>query len=355
MDKRKWYNKTILDVPIGFVLVASCTFLLGTYLKNVLKYGRADILAVVVVGGCILLACLFMAMLVRMAYRSYTRKTLVLTVAFFVALVFMAYVLVETILPFFGLQLRKEHVPFSWKEFLSKLFNALFTIVMAGIGYGFYFGKTISDARRNELEKARIFKDKLFSDTRTLLLLHVSQSHYAKHVMSDLVAHCVSVGDRYMAEQVAHIGKTFDYVASVAQQHMPIVSIHRALDYFHQVADAIRRRRAKGDGTVIVEMLGQPTMQVIGPLTLTTLLENSDTHGLVDTTHPIRASFAFSRGRMEFRCSNAKHGQGRTRPTSGQGLSLVEHELSLLARHEVSLDIDEDEETYTICLTINYH
>lgn len=355
MDKRKWYNKTIVDVPIGFVLVASCTFLFGTYLKNVLKYGTANILAVLVIGSCILVACLGSAMLVRAMYHRYNRSKVALAVVgVIVILVLVAFVLVEFIFPFAGFQLRKDHVPFHWGEFMSKTFNALFTIAMATIGYGFYLGKIRKEKTLHDLEKAAIINEKLLAESKTDVLLHASQSHYAKHVLADLVAHAVSRGDEYTAEQVAHIGKTFDYVAEAAQQDMPIVPIHRALTYFRQAADSIRLRRGEGEGTVVIKMRGDPTMQLIGPLTLTTLLENSDTHGRVDVAHPIRASFVFSRGRLEFRCTNAKRTKMSTRPTSGRGLSFVNQELTMLARHQVSLDIYEDEATYTVCLTIIY-
>src|SRR5690606_32477596 len=119
------------------------------------------------------------------------------------------------------------------------------------------------------------------------LLLNAGQSHYAKYVMNDVVTRAAKAGDHYTAAQVAHIAKTFDYVAEATQQGEPIVSLHRALVYFNEVVNAIRLRNGADDRVVVVQMEGEPTMQVIGALTLTTLLENSDTHGWVDAEHPI--------------------------------------------------------------------
>lgn len=355
MDTRKWYAKTILDIPVGFVFLASLIYLSGTYIKNTLRYGSANMVMVLIIGGSIILACLGSAVIVRAVYRSqnHLRAGVIVALALLL-MVFVAWLLVEVKLPLLGLPVRKSHIPFNWSEFLSKTMNALFTITMATLAYAFYLFKTTGDRVRHELEREAMIRKKDLANARSNLLLYALQSHYTKYVMSDIVAHTVAKGDQYTADQVVHISKTFHYVAEVAQKDSPIVSIHLALAYFHQVVDSIRMRRG-GDSRIIrIRIDGEPSMQEIGALTLTTLLENSDTHGWVDACNPIDVYFSFQRGHLFFRCHNNKHPLSRKRETSGQGLDLVKQELAFLVRDQVELEIDEGETSYTVSLTINY-
>src|SRR5690606_35741030 len=119
----------------------------------------------------------------------------------------------------------------------------------------------------------------------------------------------------------------------------PVVAVQHALTYFNEVVDAIRLRRGNDDRMVVVRTAGEPTMQVIGALTLTTLLENSDTHGYVGVDHPITVRFVFARGRMEFTCSNAKNRTSGNVNSTGEGLNLVTQELALLDRHDVRFSV----------------
>src|SRR5690606_12091183 len=136
------------------------------------------------------------------------------------------------------------------------------TVILVTMVYALYYGKLLSDRRKHELKLVATNREKELLETKNNLLLNAGQSHYAKHVMNDVVARAESAGDSYTAAQVAHIGKTFDYVADVIQDGKPVVSIHRALRYFYEVVDSIRLRH--GDGRVVsVQVEGEPTMQVI--------------------------------------------------------------------------------------------
>lgn len=355
MNKRKWYAKTILDIPVGFVFLATLIYLAATYIKNTLRYGSANLVTVLIIGGCIILACLGSAAIVRALYRSQNHfRAGIIAVLALLLLVFAAWLIVEVKLPILGVSLRKPHIPFNWSEFLSKTINALFTISMATLAYAFYLFKITGDRVRHELEREAMIREKDLANARTNTLLYAMQSHYTKYVMSDIVAHTVMNNDKYAAEQIVHISKTFEYVADIAQGDSPVVSIHRALAYFYQVVDSIRLRRG-GDSRIIrIRIDGEPSMQEIGALTLTTLLENSDTHGCVDADNPIDVYFSFQRGSLFFRCHNNKHPLSSRRETTGQGLDLVKQELAFLTRHQVLLEIDDNDTSYTVSLTIYY-
>ncbi len=348
-------QKSAASIPMRLQACGVALFVLLTYAVNYYLHGNTDFRQSLAVGGSQVALFYAYCYLIRLSFQPGNRRYIAICILVLTLVVPLAVpLLVFGVYPLLGVSLQPAGAVTDWREFFAKTLIALKTVWIAAWLYYVFYRKEITQLRVNSLEREKSLRDKERAELKSELLLHASQSHYAKHVLANLVAHAVSKGDRYTAEQVAHIGKTFDYVAEAAQQDMPIVSIHRALAYFRQVADAIRLRRDEGEGTVIIEMQGDPTMQLIGPLTLTTLLENSDTHGWVDVAHPIRASFVFSRGRLEFRCTNAKRTKRSTRSTSGQGLSFVHQELTMLARHQVSLDIYEDEATYTVCLTIIY-
>lgn len=355
MKSKKWYAKRVLDIPIWGLVIGAFIYIGGTYLKNLLEYGKANVLATMVIGGGVVLICLLMAYAVRLCFhRVYRRKGIATLMAVVGGFPLVALALVYGLLPLFGVELQKEGVPFSWGQFMAKTFNAFFSVTLITAGYTFFYGRLLSERRGHELEQVATNRAKEWVEVQNQQLLNAAQSHYVRYVMNDVVARAAIAGDDYTAAQVSHIGRTFNYVADVTQQGTPVVFIHLALDYFDEVVASIRRRHGDDGRAVAVQVEGEPTMQVIGALTLTTLLENSDTHGWVDASHPIMVRFVFSRGRLQFTCTNAKYPYPRRVESTGKGLGLVAGELALLDRHDVEFDVHENEEFYTVSLIINY-
>ncbi|WP_449047074.1 hypothetical protein [Parapedobacter sp.] len=355
MKSEKWYTKTLLDIPIWVLGLAALIYIGGTYFKNLLDYGEVDFLAIFYVSLGIMLVCLLTAAATRLCFHARHRwKGIVVLLGTVGGFPMLALAVADVVLPLFGIELQKEHVPFNWAEFMAKTFDAFFTVIMVTAVYALYYGKLLSDRRKHELKQAATNSEMELLEVKNNQLLNAGQSHYVKRVMTDVVARAVSAGDSYTEAQVTHIAKTFDYVAEATQDGEPIVSIHRALAYFNEVVNAIRLRNGADDRVVVVQMEGEPTMQEIGALTLTTLLENSDTHGWVDAEHPIRVGFVFERGTMQFTCTNAKNPYPRQVKSTGKGLGLVAQELALLHRHEVKLDVHESEENYIVSLNIAY-
>lgn len=348
-------NRTFLRLSVGWQLAMGALFIALTYIVNPFLHGNSSISHSLAVGGSQIAALYGYCYLIRISFdrgsRRYVGKAALL---FTLVLPLAAPVLVYLIFPWIGIELQYSQAEFDIKEFAAKVLLALKTVwIGAGFYYVFY-RKEMMTRRVNELEQATAKKEKELAELKADLVLNAGQSHYARYVMNDVVARAAKAGDTYTVEQVTHIGKTFDYIADIVHQSIPIATIYPAMAYFNQVVASIRLRH---DNKPVIRITteGEPTMQTIGPLTLTTILENSDTHGLVDPEHPIEVHFFFSRGKMVFSCTNTKRKEGSNLKSSGKGLALVRQELALLDRHDVKLDIQEDEDTYTVCLTIIYH
>lgn len=294
--------------------------------------------------------------LIRMSFNPGLRRyAAIMALLFSLVLPLAAPVLVYVVFPWAGIELQYAHAEFDIKEFSAKVLLALKTVWMGAGFYYLFYRKEMIKGRVSLLEQETDQREKEMIALKNDLLLNAGQSHYARHVMADIATRAALAGDSYTHQQVTHIGKTFDYIANVVSQRIPVVTIHQALAYFDQVVASIRLRRGEDERVIEVTTVGEPTMQIIGPLTLTTILENSDTHGWVDPQHPIRVRFCFERGKMVFSCTNAKHKGVVKAESSGKGLDLVKQELALLERHDVKLDIAEDDKMYTVCLTIIYH
>lgn len=349
-------KKTPLHLPVGLQVAFGALFIVLTYIVNRFLHDNTDFTHSLAVGGSQIAAFYGYCYLIRISFdrgrRRYAGKIALL---FSLVLPLAAPVLVYVLFPLLGIELQYANAEFDIKEFSAKVLIGLKTV---WIGAGLYYvfcRKEMMGKRVIALEHQTALREKELVETKNDQLLNAGQSHYAKHVMTDVATRAALAGDTYTADQVTHIGKTFDYIAGVVQQRVPLVDIHRALSYFDQVVTSIRLRRGNDERIIRITAEGEPTMQTIGPLTLTTILENSDTHGLVDLTHPINVSFVFNRGMMAFSCANAKRIGGKKVESTGKGLELVKQELALLDRHDVKLEIREEEHKYTVCLTIIYN
>jgi len=348
-------KKTFLRLSAGWQFVWGFLFIVLTYIVNLFMHGNTNFSHSLAVGSCQIGMFYGYCYFIRMSFdRGRRRFAGIIILLFSLVLPLTAPILVYTIFPLLGVKLQNPNLAFNPMEFSAKVLMALKTVWLGAVLYYVFYRKEVMGRRVTELEYETSRREKELVEMKNDLLMNAGQSHYARHVMTDVVARAVATGDTYTAEQVTHIGKTFDYVADIVHQQIPVAPIQKALTYFNQVVASIRLRRG-GKQVIHLTMEGEPTMQTIGPLTLTTILENSDTHGWVDLEHPIHVHFLFSRGKLEFTCINSKPRMGSKVKSSGKGLSLVKQELALLNRHHTTLDVQENEETYTTYLTINYH
>src|SRR5690554_2481462 len=142
MESKKWYLKTLLDIPVWILLLAVLIYIGGTYFKNLLDYGEVDFLAIFYVSLGIMLVCLLTAAATRLCFHARHRwigiVVLLGTVGGFPLL---ALAVVDVVPPLFGIELQKAHVPFNWAEFMAKTFDAFFTVILVTAVYALYYGK----------------------------------------------------------------------------------------------------------------------------------------------------------------------------------------------------------------------
>ncbi|MFB2117846.1 hypothetical protein [Parapedobacter sp. 2B3] len=334
---------------------ASVLFIALTFAANFYLHRNTQVMAAVVVGGCQIGACYGYCYLIRRWFdQQKSRRAFRGILLLSVLLPLSAPLLIYQVFPVLGVKLWKEGAAFQWGELAVNVFLALKTVWIVAAIYFYFYRERMSQRKVYALRQQAAEKEIEQQQAKINRLLSMMQSHYIRRVLMGIVGRAESAGEPYIAAQAIHIRKTIDYVAEAIRDHAAVISIQQALAYFEEVAVSVRLRNGGDKALVHVHYDGIPTMQVIGALTLPTLLENGDTHGWVNLDHPIRVAFVFREGYLRFTCTNAKDPEGKQVASTGQGHALVREELALLSRHEVDLTVAEDAETYEVCLTITY-
>ncbi|SKB62893.1 hypothetical protein SAMN05660226_02343 [Parapedobacter luteus] len=354
MNWKTMLSKRVMDIPVWMLITAAMAYCLAGHLTNWARFGKGGGWAWLAINASICGACLLFAQVARWCIHPESRrKGVVWAIALTAGFPLLGLAAVYLVLPAVGLRLHKPHVPFRWDEFLGKTISAYTTVFMGTLIYSFFYMLLLKSRRTHEMERAAALHEKAIATVKANQVLHSAQSHFIRHLLHDILGRAEKLNDAYIPEQINYIARTWDFIAEAMDKPIPLVHASRALKQLEEMAQSIKRRY--NDRPVIqLRKSGEPREHIIAPLVLSTLLENADTHGWVDAAHPILADIAFTPGRLVFTCTNWKRPHATDKPTTGRGLQLVRQSLLLLDGCHHTLERDENEQQYTIRLTINY-
>ena len=129
------------------------------------------------------------------------------------------------------------------------------------------------------------------------------------------------------------------------------VDLSKELQYLHNYID-LQKIRFGNKAFIDFNVIGDVTNQQIVPLLLIAFIENAFKHGVAnDVTSPIKLLINVDECKLHFYIQNKKHNHNRD-AIGGIGLNNVQRRLNLLYPNKYTLNIRDEEDTYTCELSI---
>jgi two-component system LytT family sensor kinase len=149
----------------------------------------------------------------------------------------------------------------------------------------------------------------------------------------------------------AYLNKLCDIMRFVLYEtRSPTIPLSWELRYIGQYVD-LERIRSTNPDHVHYEIRGDPAGLMVAPMIFIPCIENAFTHGAGRKGVVIRIQFRIDGNRIVFDCSN-HHRRGGEKQDGGLGNELLRRRLALLYPQRHTLETSDDEDTYTMRLTV---
>lgn len=130
------------------------------------------------------------------------------------------------------------------------------------------------------------------------------------------------------------------------------VSLKRELEYLHNFVE-LQKLRLTDNQRVSMKIEGNPDGYEIAPLLLIPFIENAFKHGTCTSkSATIEISFHISNGELIFNCTNDLQPNSESKSGSGIGLANVKKRLDLIYSGRYRLNIDTNNEKYSLTLSL---
>ena len=257
------------------------------------------------------------------------------------------------------LVLGEEYMPKSTIEFnKSLLSNAMRSFYILGFSTAYWFA--IQTYKRNrkisELETQRLIEQnekitlqKNLLQSRNAYLQAQVNPHLLFNTLNFMYNASAKVSEK-LAETVMNLSDMMRYALTTIDKDDK-VPLNKEIEHIHHY---IRLNQVRFDEKLNVDLTvqGNPDGLRIIPLALLTLVENVFQYGnLQETRHPATIKINIEDGKLELNIKNKKRANRRTHG-HGTGIPNLKERLDIYYPGRYSLDIQDDENTYTLTLKL---
>ncbi|MFT3701197.1 MAG: sensor histidine kinase [Agriterribacter sp.] len=291
---------------------------------------------------------------------------------FFIVFIIMSsvsYLLIYWTLPIIGVTL------YSSSEMNSFIQGAVLGYVQF-FAYAllyYYFSSTLKKERELRLlheENTKIEQQKVKQELDNVLLrekqMQVNQEklafeyaflqsqinpHFLYNTLNVLFSQALKISPE-LAGNISKMSEIMRYSMESVEYKIPLVSIQKELDHLQILIDINVMRF--GNGTFIdFRQEGQSEGQLIPPLSFITVIENAFKYGEIkDSANPLCIIIKLRPGHVYFYCRNKKKKNKTPLPSHNIGLKNLRYRLNTIFNDRYHLDIIDEEEFYTLELTI---
>ena len=216
-------------------------------------------------------------------------------------------------------------------------------LLMLGVNLGAkYYLKSVRSERRMQELKAENLRNQLES------LRYQINPHFFMNTLNNIHA-LVDIDPEKAKGSIEEFSKMMRFV--LYEGDRTTIPLAKEVDFLRHYVALIRMRYAE---TVRIE-LTLPEGDVAGevpPLVFASFVENAFMHGVsYEYVSFVQVSVALQDGKTVFRCTNSLHGDGQVEGL-GIGLQNVRRRLDLLYGNRYTLNIDKNDATYDVVLTL---
>jgi signal transduction histidine kinase len=233
---------------------------------------------------------------------------------------------------------------FSGRMFLFNLVITSFVLLVAN-AYGFTYAWFEEEKNRRKIEGEKL-------KAELAALKHQINPHFLFNVLNSLYGSALENDDEPTAEGIVRLSHMMRYM--LYESNDEVVSLQKELDY---IQDYITLQRMRISEEVVVEfhVHGEPSGHVIPPMILQPFVENAFKYGISQVRpSSIEIQVEIATRHLHFSVKNTRHPviQEDTK-NKGIGLKNVRKRLDLLCRHCYQLDVQPDEEYFTVHLDLD--
>lgn len=271
--------------------------------------------------------------------------------SFFLVFIIMAavcYVYIYLLLPLIGAVLYTN-------TGLTHYFKAALLGYVQYFSYAllyFYVRELILKERRLRKAEAAQLKEQLEKlEMEYAFLRSQVNPHFLHNSLNLLFAQALNHSEE-LADNVEKLSLIMHYSLDGTKAGMDRVPVETELKQL-QLLISFHELRFDGSRPVSYECIGEPSGQLVPPLSLITVLENAFKHGdLKDPLHPLKISVLLEKGTVHFSCSNKKNNSILPLSSHHIGMKNLRQRLEHAFAGNYQLNIHEDETCYDVELTL---
>ncbi|MEZ4687735.1 MAG: histidine kinase [Bacteroidia bacterium] len=226
------------------------------------------------------------------------------------------------------------------------LFNLVITafVLLVANAYGFTYAWFEEQKTRRKIEGEKL-------KAELAALKHQINPHFLFNVLNSLYGSALENDDEPTAEGIAKLSHMMRYM--LYESNDDAVSLQKELDYIQDYI-TLQRMRISEEVEVSFHIHGEPGGHFIPPMILQPFVENAFKYGISQVRpSSIEIQVEIATRHLHFSVKNTRHPviQEDTR-NKGIGLKNVRKRLDLLCRNCYQLDVQADEQFFTIQLDL---
>lgn len=280
----------------------------------------------------------------------------------FIVMVSIGYLYIYSILPSMDMVL---YTSGEFRVFFAEAILAFLRIFSFALIY-FYIRRLFEKERmlrkineqkaEQEIENARLREQKLEVEKEKLqyeqmVLRAQINPHFLYNTLNTLFAQALTY-DAGLADNILKLSNLMRYSIESLDFDNGKVLLQRELEHLQQFVD-IHSLRFRDSPGVHFELNGTVNGQWVPPLSLITLVENAFKYGdLADSLNPLTIKITLENDQFHFYCRNKIKKHKSRFPSNNIGVKNLQKRLKALFPEKHSLNIIEEDNFYTLSLTI---
>ena len=309
---------------------------------NGAKYTNADLLIIFLLYGFINNSLFYLNYLVLIPQFLDKKKYAYYVVAIIVTLIVYGFGKYGIALLFKQhiLMREKQHIIGFGDYFLAALFtNLLFLIMSAALKFAIDW--FLNERIQRDLENQRLSAELAFLKSQI-------NPHFLFNSLNSIYSLAYQRSET-TPEAILKLSEIMRYMLYECNDNR--VDLEKELQYLQNFID-LQKIRFAGKAYIDYKISGKVDGQQIVPLLLITFIENAFKHGVANNPlTPIRLLIEVDEAHLHLYIQNKKHNNNRD-ASGGIGLNNVKRRLNLLYPGKYNLEIQDEENTYTVELSL---